>query len=206
MDLYSELDQSSTDVGLTMSDDMKFYAFDLEAEAGASTLSNAEDNKAYVAIQCQNERCGKRKLVRPSSLPLPPDDFQTLGISKLPPRMRCKRCGDVNPRISFYKEFSPLGQAKNIVDIDALVSCQQLGGDSEIYEYKKPTPTSSMRKTMEGGWVVVYSGIGSSQGRISDDGYWENETEQDLIYEELDSYSENLASSDEDGWFYGDEG
>ncbi len=190
-----------------MSDDIRFYAFDLEAEAGASTLSNAEDRKAYIAIQCQNERCGKRKLLRPSLIPVSPNDFHTLEISTIASRMRCKRCGDTSPRISFYKEHAPHGKAEIPVDHDKLVSCLQLGGDSEIYEYKNPTPTSSLRKTMEGGWMVVISGGGTIHGELSrDDGYWENETEQDLIREELDSYSEDLASSDEDGWFYGDEG
>ncbi|MBT5378981.1 MAG: hypothetical protein HOL08_08000 [Opitutae bacterium] len=198
-----------------MSDDIKFYAFDLEAEAGASTLSNAEGHKTYIAIQCQNERCGKRKLFRPSGILVSPDDFQTLEISTIASRMRCKRCGDANPLITFFKEYAPLGIAEVPPDHDKLVSCQQLGGDSEIYEYKNSTPTSRMRRTLEGNWVVVHSGSGTSQAVMTDDeywqtddGFWENDTEQELIREEreeLDSYSEGLASSDEDGWFYGDE-
>ena len=188
-----------------MSDDIKFYAFDLDAETDNPTLFNAEDLKAYIAIQCQNERCGKRKLVRPSYLPVSPNDFQTLGISKLPPRMKCRRCGDVNPRISFYKEYAPLGKAKSKVDKDALVSCQQLGGDSEIYEYKNPTPISSARRTMEGGWQPDYpSGSSPSPGSSGSDFMW-HETEQDLISEELDSHSESISSIDEDDWFYSDE-
>ena len=189
-----------------MSDDIKFDAFDLDAETDNPTLFNAEDLKVYIAVQCQNDRCGKRKLVRPSYFLVSPDDFQTLGISKLPPRMKCRRCGDVNPRISFYKEYAPLGKAKSMVDVDALVSCQQLGGDSDIYEHKNPTPISSARRTMEGGWEPLSSPLGSTNSNyINGYEYWRHESEQDLISEELDSYSEGIASGDEDGWFYGDE-
>ena len=122
-----------------MADEIYFYPFDLEAEVNAPTLSSVENSQVYIAIECQNARCDKRKLLHPSDLPVSPDDFRTLEISKIANKMRCTRCNRTNPLISFFREYDPLYTGKLVSEKD-LVSLQQLDADesfSKRYNYER---------------------------------------------------------------------
>ena len=50
-----------------MTNEIKFFSVNLEAEAGCCTLSNAKKKQVYIAVECQNDRCDQRTLWHPSA-------------------------------------------------------------------------------------------------------------------------------------------